>query len=39
MVREMDLHKARLEALGIDTGQTRLDPQWIDAVKKFKPLK
>lgn len=39
MVREIDLHKARLEALGIDTGQTRLDPQWIDAVKKFAPLK
>ena len=39
MVREIDLHKARLEALGIDTGQTRLDPQWIDAVKKFTPLK
>lgn len=39
MAREIDLHKARLEALGIDTGQTRLDPQWIDAVKKFTPLK
>ena len=39
MGREIDLHKARLEALGIDTEQTRLDPQWIDAVKKFAPLK
>ena len=38
MVREIDLHKARLEALGIDTEQTRLDPAWIDAVKKFAPL-
>lgn len=39
MVREIDLHKARLEALGVDTEQTRLDPVWIDAVKKFAPLK
>ncbi|SEE88056.1 Protein of unknown function [Pseudomonas deceptionensis] len=39
MVREIDLHKARLEALGVDTEQTRLDPAWIDAVKKFAPLK
>ena len=39
MVREIDLHKARLEALGIDTEQTRLDPEWIDAVRKFAPLK
>lgn len=39
MVLEIDLHKARLEALGIDTEQTRLDPAWIDAVKKCAPLK
>lgn len=39
MVREIDLHKARLEALGIDTEQTRLDLAWIEAVKKFEPLK
>ena len=39
MVREIDLHKARLEALGIDPGQTRLDPQWIVEVKKYAPLK
>lgn len=39
MVREIDLHKARLEALGVDTEQTRLDPAWIDAVKKFAPMK
>ncbi|MCK1792725.1 DUF3087 domain-containing protein [Pseudomonas violetae] len=31
--REIDLHKARMEALGIDIGQTRLDPAWIAAVK------
>ena len=39
MVREIDLHKARLEALGIDTEQTRLDPAWIEQVKTFTPLK
>ena len=39
MVREIDLHQARLEALGIDPGQTRLDPQWIVEVKKYAPLK
>ena len=39
MVREIDLHKARLEALGIDTEQTRLDPTWIEKVKTFTPLK
>ena len=39
MVHEIDLHKARLEALDVDTEQTRLDPAWIDAVKKFAPLK
>jgi len=39
MVREIDVHKARLEALGIETGQTRLDPAWLEAVKAFSPLK
>lgn len=39
MVREIDLHKARLEALGIETGQARLDPAWLEAVKHFTPLK
>ncbi|NMY74891.1 DUF3087 family protein [Pseudomonas sp. WS 5071] len=39
MVREIDLHKARLEALSIDTEQTRLDPAWIKQVKTFTPLK
>ena len=38
MVHEIDLHKARLEALGIDTEQTVLDPAWITRVKKFAPL-
>lgn len=39
MVHEIDLHKARLEALGIDTEQTRLDNAWLESVKRFTPLK
>lgn len=35
MVHEIDQHKARMEALAIDTEQSRLDPDWIDAVKKI----
>jgi hypothetical protein len=31
---EMDLHKARMEALGIETEQTQLNPAWLDAVKQ-----
>jgi hypothetical protein len=34
LVREMDQHKARMEELGIDTDQTRLDPAWLEAVKQ-----
>ncbi|NUU38905.1 DUF3087 domain-containing protein [Pseudomonas sp. C2B4] len=34
LIREMDQHKARMEALGIDTEQTRLDPVWIENVKQ-----
>lgn len=34
LTREMDEHKARMQALGIDTEQTRLDPAWLDAVKQ-----
>lgn len=39
MVHEIDLHKARLEALGINTEQTRLEAAWLDAVKHFAPLR
>lgn len=39
MVHEIDLHKARLQALHIDTEQTRLDSAWLEAVKKFTPSK
>ncbi|KPN92947.1 DUF3087 domain-containing protein [Pseudomonas nunensis] len=34
LIREMDQHKARMEALGIDTEQTRLNPAWLEAVKQ-----
>jgi hypothetical protein len=34
LTREMDLHKARMEALGIETEQTQLNPAWLDAVKQ-----
>ncbi|MHC8353737.1 DUF3087 domain-containing protein [Pseudomonas sp. LB3P81] len=34
LIREMDLHKARMEALGIETEQTRLNPAWLEAVKQ-----
>ena len=39
MVHEIDLHKSRLQALKIDTEQTRLNPSWLEAVKKFTPMK
>jgi hypothetical protein len=29
----MEQHRARMEALGMDTEQTRLDPAWIETVK------
>lgn len=32
--REMEQHEARMQALGIDTQQTRLDPDWLQAVKR-----
>ena len=31
---EIDAHTAKMQALGIDTEQTRLDPAWLDSVKK-----
>ncbi|MHC8293430.1 DUF3087 domain-containing protein [Pseudomonas sp. LB3P58] len=34
LTREMDQHKARMEALGIETDQTQLNPVWIEAVKQ-----
>lgn len=33
-VREIDQHKARMGALGLETDQPRLDPAWFEAVKK-----
>ena len=34
LTREMDQHKARMEALGIGTDQMQLNPAWIEAVKQ-----
>jgi hypothetical protein len=34
LIRETDQHKARLEALGIETEQTQLNPAWLEAVKQ-----
>lgn len=31
--REVEAHKARMEALGMDTDQTRLDPAWLETLK------
>lgn len=39
MVHEIDLHKARLEALGMETEQSRLDPACLESVKNITPLK
>ncbi|MNU05658.1 hypothetical protein D3C72_2505400 [compost metagenome] len=33
LIHEMDQHKARMEALGIDTEQTQFNPAWLQAVK------
>jgi hypothetical protein len=32
--REVEQHKARMEALGLDTEQTQLNPAWLEAVKQ-----
>lgn len=31
--REVEAHRARMETLGLDTDQTRLDPTWLEALK------
>lgn len=31
--REVEAHKARMEALGLDTDQSRLDPAWLETLK------
>ncbi|WP_460141407.1 DUF3087 domain-containing protein [Pseudomonas sp. S2_E01] len=33
LIREMDRHKERMEALGLETQQTQLNPAWLEAVK------
>ncbi|MHC8305590.1 DUF3087 family protein [Pseudomonas sp. PB3P13] len=37
LLQEMEQHKARMEALGIDPDQTRLNPAWIETVKQSAP--
>ncbi len=34
LTREMDQHKARMDALGIETEQRRLNPAWFEAIKQ-----
>jgi hypothetical protein len=34
LIREMDQHEARMQALSIDTQQTRLDPAWLETLKQ-----
>ena len=34
LIREMDQHQARMEALGMATDQMRLDPAWLEALKQ-----
>lgn len=34
-VREIDAHRERMDTLGLDTEQPRLDPAWLDEVKRF----
>ena len=33
LVGEIEAHKAKMEALGIDTDQPRLDPAWLESLK------
>ncbi|CAD5109077.1 DUF3087 domain-containing protein [Zestomonas carbonaria] len=35
MVREIDQHREAMEAQGLDIEQNRLDPAWLEAVKRF----
>lgn len=32
--REVEAHKERMQALGLDTDQARLDPAWLEALKQ-----
>jgi len=34
LTREADAHLANMQALGLDTEQSRLDPSWIETVKQ-----
>lgn len=35
MTREIDQHREAMAAAGLDTEQNRLDPAWLEAVKRF----
>lgn len=35
MVREIDEHREAMEAQGLETEQSRLDPQWLESVKQW----
>ncbi|WP_120993699.1 DUF3087 domain-containing protein [Stutzerimonas urumqiensis] len=37
LVREIDAHQALMDAQGIAPQQTRLDPEWLDAVRRHLP--
>jgi hypothetical protein len=37
-VAEINQHKERMAALGMDTEQTRLNPHWLQAVKNISAL-
>ncbi|TFF14660.1 DUF3087 domain-containing protein [Pseudomonas sp. BCA14] len=34
LVGEVETHKAKMQALGINTEQTQFDPNWLDALKR-----
>ena len=38
VVAEINQHKERMEELGMDTAQPRLNLEWVDAVRKITPL-
>ena len=37
LVREIDAHQALMDAQGIAPQQTRLDSEWLDAVRRHLP--
>lgn len=37
MVREIDAHREAMEAQGLDVEQNRLEPEWLERVRTFRP--